>query len=221
MTAAQSKGERTRAHVLDTALDLFRRRGFERTTMRDIARSAGLSLGAAYHYFPSKDDLVHAYYQWMQEEHERLVRERSVSGSGLEEKVRTLLVTKLDLLRKDRKLLAALFGNLGDPAHPLSLFGGKTAALRDRSIAQFGEAFATAPVPEEVRPLLGRALWVAHLGILLFFIHDRSSGQARTRKLVDGVVELAAIAVPLLSGPLAAPIRSRLLELIAGIEEPQ
>ena len=68
------KGEATRQHVLETALKLFRRRGFERTTMRDIAERAGLSLGAAYHYFRSKDELVVAYYEWMQAEHERLAQ---------------------------------------------------------------------------------------------------------------------------------------------------
>jgi AcrR family transcriptional regulator len=66
-----TKGEVTRQHVLATALALFRRQGFARTTMRDIAHAAGLSLGAAYHYFPSKDALVMAYYEWTQVEHER------------------------------------------------------------------------------------------------------------------------------------------------------
>ena len=36
------------------ALGLFRKRGFHKTSMRDIARAAEMSPGAAYHYFPSK-----------------------------------------------------------------------------------------------------------------------------------------------------------------------
>ena len=55
--------------VLDTALALFRERGFEETTIRDIASRAGLSLGAAYYYFKSKEALVAAYYGFVQREH--------------------------------------------------------------------------------------------------------------------------------------------------------
>lgn len=214
----KTKGEATREHILDTALRLFRKRGFERTTMRDIAQAAGLSLGAAYHYFPSKEALVGAYYEWMQAEHERLFHASPASTVDLRARITALLQTKLDLLRRDRKLLAALFGNLGDPSHPLSLFGKKTAALRSRSLAQFIAVFDEAGIPEELRALLGRVLWLAHLGIFLFFIHDGSPNQAKTQRLVETVVDLVASGAPLLSHPMAAPIRDRLLDLMANLD---
>ena len=186
--------------------------------MRDIAQAAGLSLGAAYHYFPSKDALVQAYYEWMQGEHERLAQAASAPEGDLRTRISALLLTKLDLLRRDRKLLAALFGNLGDPSHPLSLFGRQTAVVRERSIAQFVAVFDEPGVPEELRALLGRALWLAHLGVFLFFIHDSSPNQARTHELVETLVDLVASGVPLLAHPLAAPIRSRLLALMAELD---
>jgi AcrR family transcriptional regulator len=52
--ARRKDGEATGRRVFLVALDLFRRKGFAETTMRDVARAAGLSQGAAYHYFPSK-----------------------------------------------------------------------------------------------------------------------------------------------------------------------
>ena len=45
--------------LIDTALRLFRDDGYRATTMRRIATEAGVSLGNAYYYFASKDDLVH------------------------------------------------------------------------------------------------------------------------------------------------------------------
>lgn len=65
MTTATSikKSEVTRARILDAALDLFRRHGFEETTMRGIAAAAGVSLGSAYYYFQSKEDLVMVFYE--------------------------------------------------------------------------------------------------------------------------------------------------------------
>src|SRR5262249_3991252 len=59
----EKKSEATRRHLLERALVLFKERGVEATTMRDIAKAAGLSLGAAYYYFPSKEALVFAYYE--------------------------------------------------------------------------------------------------------------------------------------------------------------
>lgn len=205
----QPKGELTRRHILDTALALFRKRGFEQTTMRDIAQAAELSLGAAYHYFGSKEDLVRAYYEWTQDEHER----RAAGGGELRARVRRLLSTKLELLRRDRKLLLALFGNLGDPSHPLSVFGRATGAVRARSIEQFTAVFDDPSVPGELRALLGRGLWLSHLGLFLFFVHDRSKGQAATAELLELIVDLASNAGPLLAHPMAASARARLTRI--------
>ena len=44
-----SKGEQTRGLILETALELFREQGYERTTMRGIAERGGLALGNAYY----------------------------------------------------------------------------------------------------------------------------------------------------------------------------
>jgi AcrR family transcriptional regulator len=215
----QTKSEATRDHVFETALALFRRRGFERATMRDIAKAAGLSLGAAYHYFPSKEALVEAYYEWTQGEHERRVS-TGPTATDLRARIAMLLGTKLELLRRDRKLLGAQFGNLGDPSHPLALFGKKTTALRERSVRQFVAAFDDAGVPEELRPLFGRVLWLAHLGVLLYFIHDRSRAQEKTQILTDAVIDLMATGATLLAHPLAEPVRARLLALMNELAPP-
>jgi len=47
-----------REHILDAAEHCFARLGFHRTTMQDISRAAGVSLGALYVYFASKEDLI-------------------------------------------------------------------------------------------------------------------------------------------------------------------
>jgi len=211
---AGTKGAATRERVLGAALGLFRRRGFERTTMRDIAEAAGLALGAAYHYFPSKDALVLGYFEHLQDEHERLVRE-APPGADPAARVRTLVRTKLELLRRDRKLLAALFSSLGDPAHPLSLFGRRTARVRRRSVAQFEAAFEG--LDPETRTLLGRFAWMGHLALILFFLHDRSKGQARTFRLAEEALELGAGALAFVAHPLATPLRARLLALVRGL----
>ena len=67
--------EATRRRILSVALSLFREHGFAETTMRRIASDCGLSLGAAYHHFASKQDIVRAYYEQQMEEHEAATRD--------------------------------------------------------------------------------------------------------------------------------------------------
>jgi AcrR family transcriptional regulator len=52
--------EARKNEILDAAFACFRRRGFHQTTMQDIYREAGLSPGAVYHYFRSKEDIMSA-----------------------------------------------------------------------------------------------------------------------------------------------------------------
>src|SRR4051812_16540464 len=50
-----TKGDLTRERIFTVALNLFREKGFEGTTMREVAAAANMSLGAAYYYFASKE----------------------------------------------------------------------------------------------------------------------------------------------------------------------
>ena len=69
-TRLTAKGERTREHILNHALRLFIDRGYDETTMRDIAAAADCSLGLTYRYFARKEDLVLALYRRLAEEQE-------------------------------------------------------------------------------------------------------------------------------------------------------
>jgi len=56
------KSDETRTRILEAALLVFRERGFDKATMREIAAEAGVAVGAAYYYFDSKESLVMAFY---------------------------------------------------------------------------------------------------------------------------------------------------------------
>ena len=56
------KGRYTRTRIVDSALSLVTEVGYERASMRAIAERAGVSVGNAYYYFPSKAHLVQAFY---------------------------------------------------------------------------------------------------------------------------------------------------------------
>lgn len=217
-SAKHSVGEKTRALILEKALEIFREQGFEATTIRDIAKSAKVATGAAYYYFPSKEAIVAAYYDHVQETHEAAVRESILGSMDLRERLGLVFHSKLDILKDDRKFLGALFRYAGEPDHPLSVFGKGTASQRAHSVGIFREALADSEISHELRQLLPWVLWLMHLGAILFFIYDQSTEQQRTRKLVNGTLDLVSQLLRLSGAPLIRtflqPFHGKLLGIL-------
>ncbi len=206
--------EATRGRILDTAIRLFRESGFDETTMREIANEAGLSLGLAYYYFPSKEALVMAYYEHVQREHSIIAREKLPLARSLRDRLAMLLQTKLDTLKDDRKLLGALFRYTGNPEHPLSFLGNATAPLREDCMDLFAEALEPERLPDDLRELAPPLLWSLHMGVLLYFLYDPEPNFQQTRRLVDGSVKLAVGVLALAKLPLLRPARRSLIALL-------
>jgi AcrR family transcriptional regulator len=216
---ARGHGKETRANILSHAIRRFREMGFDATTMRDIADTAKVAIGAAYYYFPSKEAIVQAYYDEVQSEHARRVRSALAERQlDLEERLRIAFHTKFDILADDRKLLGALFRYSADPDHPLSVFGPTSGPVREASLKVFAQAVGDEKLPDDIRALLPLALWAAHLGILLYFIYDQSSKQARTRKLIDGVTRLIVRVLALAKMAIMKPLRGRVISLLRETE---
>ena len=53
----QLRSEETKAHILDAALDCFSERGYDATGVAEICQRAGVSKGAFYYHFASKQAL--------------------------------------------------------------------------------------------------------------------------------------------------------------------
>ncbi len=117
---ATPKTQETQYRVLESALDLFRDEGFEKTTMRDIATKAGVATGAAYYYYPSKDALVMAFYEQACGEMQPLIQEAVARTAGLEGRLRETIRVKLEYFAPNRGVLRALLRTGADPKHPLS-----------------------------------------------------------------------------------------------------
>jgi AcrR family transcriptional regulator len=210
------KGEATREKILDTAIGLFRERGFDETTMREVASQAGVALGLTYHYFPSKEAVVMAYYERVQREHRRMAY-GVMQASSLRERLGRLFHTKLDILKDDRRLLGALFRYTGNPEHPLSFLGKGTEAIREDCIALFAEALEREGLPDDLRVLMPRAVWALHMGVLLYFLYDTSEGQQKTRRLVDGSMDLTVSLLKLVKLPLVAPVLGPVRRSVMGL----
>jgi AcrR family transcriptional regulator len=95
------KGKQTRTQIFKSALQLFRERGFDSTTMQEIAKHAMVVKSATYYYFPSKEAIVQTYYETVQSEQERLCEEVFAGTRDLKTRLTTALHSKFDKASHD------------------------------------------------------------------------------------------------------------------------
>ena len=214
-----AKAEETRERILDAALRLFRERGFDETTMRDIAAEAEVATGAAYYYFRSKEELVVAFYVRTAEEAREIVPKLLGRSGDLRKRLRALIDLKLKQFADDRRLLLAIARIGVDPSHSLSPFAKETEPMRSESIDSFRQAVegSDARISRDLQKDLPQLLWLYQMGILLYWIFDESPGQMRTLKLLDGTLDIVVRLVQISSLPLMGPLRKRLLSVVRAI----
>ena len=212
------KARRTRERILEAALVLFAERGYEATTMRDVAREAGASLGLAYRYFASKEEFALALYMGLAEESEEWARGGLVGGT-VAERFERAMVAKLDQVSPHRDSLAALLSRSLDPNSPISALGEGTAAVREKMGGLFLEVVRSAsdaPGEKQAREL-GNLLYALHLAILLYWFHDRTPKARATRDLVGSARETLRYLRPALRLPLMSRVLSRLAGALGNV----
>jgi AcrR family transcriptional regulator len=212
------KARRSRERILEAALELFAERGYGATTMRDVAREAGASLGLAYRYFASKEEFALALYTRLAEESEEWVWGGLVGGT-VAERFERAMVAKLDQVSPHRGPLAALLSRSLDPNSPISALGEGTVAVREKMGGVFLEVVrgaSDAPGERQAREL-GNLLYALHLAILLYWFHDKTPGAHATRELVGSARETLRYLRPALRLPPMSRVLSRLVDALGKI----
>jgi len=157
--AEHAEAASTRERILDVALDLFTEKGFDRTSLREIAERLGFTKAALYYHFASKDDILMALH----------MRIHQVGRDKLEELVhgkvslaswQSLITAVLDQMLSQRKLflmhernqaaLERLHRQDHDAEHVdmqerfRQILGDTTISLQDRvkMAASFGAVFS-------------------------------------------------------------------------------
>lgn len=213
---ATARGEQTRQLILDTAMRLFRERGYAQTTMRAIAQEAGVAVGNAYYYFGSKDHLIQEFYARAQVEHRAAAQPVLDRESDFAARLAGVLHAGIDVLTPSHDFAASFFKTAAEPTSPLSPFSAESSAPRQAAVALFAEVLdgSAAKVDAELRPQLPELLWLAYMGVILYWVYDRSPGQARTRQLIDGAVPLIDRLVALSRLRVLRPVTRQVLDLI-------
>ena len=216
-----ARGEHSRAAIFEAALALFQERGYEATTMRAIAEHAGVSLGSSYHYFASKEHLVLEFYRHTHQLHlaaigPLLARERDLAAR-LRGVIRAVVIT----CEPFHAFAGAIFSTVANPVSPLNPFGKESKALRDEVIDLYAEVLngSDARLPDDIVAELPTLLWLYQMGILYFWIFDKSPGRLRTLEVIDQTTELMVRLLGLANLPVLRGSRKKILSLVRSVAQ--
>ncbi|AEV61770.1 TetR/AcrR family transcriptional regulator [Pseudomonas ogarae] len=84
-----------RGKLLQTAAHLFRNKGFERTTVRDLASAVGIQSGSIFHHFKSKDEILRAVMEETIRYNTALMRAALAEADSVRERVLALIRCEL------------------------------------------------------------------------------------------------------------------------------
>jgi AcrR family transcriptional regulator len=209
------QGAAARDRLYAIAMRLIAERGYEATTLRDIAREAGVSVGLLYRYFPSKQAVVIALYDELSTDYAR--QAAAMRPGKWRDRFVFALKTSLHVLEPHRVALRALTPVLvGDPNE--GIFSATTAFSRLRVQQAFEDAItgaADAPKPP-LAESLGRLLYMIHLAVLLWWLLDKSPKRRATAALVSLTEQLLPSAALALRVP---PVRRFVVAADALIRE--
>jgi AcrR family transcriptional regulator len=105
----QARGKQRVAELIDAAAELFAEKGYEATTMTEIAQRAGAAIGSLYQFFPSKEALAEALFnRYAERAAASFARVEALAPGRPARELADLLIDYKLALRTDRDATIAL-----------------------------------------------------------------------------------------------------------------
>jgi len=181
--------ERTRKEILQAALELFSKKGFDRTTAKQISDRAGIAEGTLYNYFKTKEDValyffeqeLKALFDWYRE-HD------SLHGKPLSEKFFAIVYQHLEQMNPYQDFIGAVYLRAFQPASKLSPLRVETQERNLRYLRFIKEVIEDSEEEGLIRRLgevAAYAFGLFHFAIITYWLQDSSRGKERTLALLD------------------------------------
>jgi AcrR family transcriptional regulator len=185
--------EQTKERILAAALELFREKGLEGTTTREISRRAGIAEGTLFNYFKTKEDLALYFFQ---KETEGLIqwfrRDARLQKAHLAEQLFAIIHRQLEYLEPYADFIGAVFCRSLQPTSSLSPLSLQSQELRLKYLRFIREVLAEAEEKQEI-PRVGDlgayAVGLFYLGMVAHWLGDRSRGKQKTLALLDRALD--------------------------------
>ncbi|WP_155375552.1 TetR/AcrR family transcriptional regulator [Catellatospora vulcania] len=214
--ADTSRGEQTRQAIVASAIRLFGEAGYEKTTMRAIAADAGVSVGNAYYYFPAKEALVSEFYLELQREHLARVEPILAGGTSLGDRLSAILREGIDVWAPHHAFAGRFIGIAAVPGSPVSPFSAESTQARELATSIFQRLVDSTEtkMDPQLRARLPQLLWLAQLGLVVYWVHDTTPGQRRTKAVVELAVPYLEYLVGASRMKIFRPLTTRGLTLL-------
>jgi len=177
----------TREKILKVATELFATQGFDATTTRDIAKTAGIATGTMFNYFKSKEAIVGSLAaEALADLQVSSVREPN-GDTSFEEDLFSFVAAGLRKLKPIRKHLPAILSTILSPACIDA--EEDTCHLRVshlESVAALAHQHGQGELPASALQIY----WSLYTGLLLFWAGDSSPRQEDTFALLDHSLEM-------------------------------
>jgi AcrR family transcriptional regulator len=201
MKISKSQQEQTRREIIRAAVDLMTEQGYDASTMKQIARKAGIGDATIYKYFPSKEKLMLGYYELCIE----IVLEQTLETPGfaefaLQERLQRLVDALLELLLADREFVAITRSVVGKS--PLLMMRDNLPgqqALKEQVVAFIDAAEQSGEIAAcDFKNMLGGLFADYLFAVIAYWLKDESEEFSDTTQLVD--LTLAVLVLALKSG---------------------
>ena len=197
MRTTKDQQDRTRRALLQAASELMVQQGLDATSMKHIARAAGVGDATIYHYFASKEQLLLGFMA--QQVDDALVQWRAtpeLAEFGLQEQLQSLVDAVLHQLLGEREFVALVMQHLQGSLS--SALWGQALPGRVALAAAFAAVLEGAVARGEiVAPAFSQALGALladyTLGVVVFWLRDTSPHFGDTTRLVDLSLELVVL----------------------------
>jgi AcrR family transcriptional regulator len=192
----ETNKERTRERILAAALALFREKGLERTTTKEVSKRAGIAEGTLFNYFKTKEDLALYFFQ---KETENLIAwfraESRLRKARLPEKLFAIIHRQLEFLEPYQDFIGAVFCRSLQPTSSLSPLSFESQEMRLKYLRFIREILEEAEQKGEI-PQVGDlgayAIGLFYLGIVAHWLQDTSRGKQKTLALLDRALNLGS-----------------------------
>jgi AcrR family transcriptional regulator len=134
------RGRRSRARIREAARSLFRERGFDRATLREIARRAGMGASSIYRHVHTKHELLVLELAELQEEAWTRFRLADDRDAATRDRIRRFFEIQHGLLASDADLTVIALRAATYPEAPVAR---RALALQDRTIGLLAEILQT------------------------------------------------------------------------------
>jgi len=179
----------TGQRILESATQLFQTVGWEDTTTREIAASAGIANGTLFNYFPCKEAIAAALIADSLQAADREFLCRPREETSLEEDLFSLIWGGLKSLRPYRDFLAPAAETIFSPLAQFS--AEKTGdAIRVHHLGMVEQIVAEHDGTNPIPVVLLQLYWTLYLGVFASWAADRSPNQEDTLPLLDQSLKL-------------------------------